>query len=101
MGLIIELKVTLLETKQMRSTNIFFDNFIEIVYFFVYLLIENVKLESYCFERNNKIWYLNGYDFELYQTTFHIKNYNNKLFNSTALFAVYKWPLKTESVVIN
>ena len=46
-----------------------------------------------------RIWSLNGYDFELYQTTFHSKNYHNWLFKSTALFVVYKWPLTIEDVV--
>ena len=50
--------------------------------FLLHLLIENFKQQSYGFERNNKIWCLNGYDFELYQTTFHKKNYHDKLFNS-------------------
>ena len=46
-----------------------------------------------------RIWSLNGYDFKSYQTTFHIKNYHNWLFNSTAFFVVYKWPLTIEDVV--
>ena len=71
-----------------------------LLFCFVYLLIENFKPESYCFERNNRIWCLNGYDFESYQTKFHKKNYYNRLSNSTTLFVVYKWPLKIETVVI-
>ena len=44
------------ETKQVRSTKIPFDIFIETVFaFLLHLLIENVKPESYCFERNNGI----------------------------------------------
>ena len=67
---------------------------------FASFAIENFKLESYCFERNNRIWCLNGYDFESYQTTSHKKNYHNRLSNSTTFFVVYKWPLRIETVVI-
>ena len=70
------------------------EKFVEIMFaFFFHLLIENFKPESYRFERNNRIWCLNGYGFQLYQTMFHNKNYHNRLFNSMALFVVYKWPL--------
>ena len=80
------------ETKQERSTKISFDIFIETMFaFFLHLLIENFKPKSYCFERNNRIWCLNSYDFELYQTMFH---------NKTALFVVYKWPLRIETIFI-
>ena len=58
------------------------------------------KPESYCFKWNNRIWWLNGYDFLSYQTTFHKKIYHNRLSNSTTLFVVYKWPLRIETVVI-
>ena len=44
------------ETKQVKSTKISFDIFNEIVFaFLLHLLIEGFKLESYCFERNNRI----------------------------------------------
>ena len=44
------------ETKQVRSTKISFDIFIETVFtFLLHLLIENFKPEGYCFERNNRI----------------------------------------------
>ena len=87
--------------KQVRSTKFSFDIFLEIMFvFLLYLLIENFKPKSYCFERNNWIWCLNGYDFESYQTTFHKKNYRNMLLNSTTLFLVYKWPLWIETAVI-
>ena len=49
---------------------------------------------------SERIWSLNGYDFELYQTTFPSKNYHNRLFNSTALFVVCKWPFTIKDVVI-
>ena len=85
----------------MRSTKINFDIFIEIMFtFLLHLLIENFKPESYCFERNNGISGWNGYDFELYHTTFHSKNYHNRLFNSMALFVVYKWPLQIEIAIV-
>ena len=67
--------------------------------FLLHLLIENFKRESYCLERNNWELILKGYDFELYQTTFRNKNFN-RLFNSTALFVISKWPL-TIQVVVN
>ena len=48
--------MTLLETKQVISTKISFDIFIEtMLAFLLHLLIEKVKPESYCFERNNRI----------------------------------------------
>ena len=73
----------------MRSTKISFDIFIEIMFaFLLHLLIKKFKTESYCFERNNRIWCWNGYDFELYQTTFHKKNYHNRLFNSIWLSVI-------------
>ena len=50
--------------------------------------------------RFERIWSLNGYDFKLYQATFHSKNYHNRLFNSTELFVVYKRLLRIEDVVI-
>ena len=88
-------KITLLETKQVRSIKTSFDIFIQIRFaFLLHLRIENFKPESYFFERNNRIWCLNGYDFKLYQTTFHDKIYHKRLFNSKALFVVYKWPLR-------
>ena len=43
---------------------------------------------------------LNGYDFETYQTTFHKRSYHNRLSSSTALFVVYIWLLRIETVVI-
>ena len=87
--------------KQVRSTKFSFDISIEIMFAFLpHLLIENFKPESHCFKRNNKILCLNGYDFEPYQTTSHKKNYHNRLSTSTTLFVVYKWPLRTETVVI-
>ena len=68
---------------QVRSTKIFFDIFIEIVFTFLpHSLLENFKQESYGFERNIEIGCLNGCDFELYETTFYKKNYHNRLFNS-------------------
>ena len=73
--------------------------------FSLHLLIENFKPEDccseiiWCLNGFERIWSLNGYDFELYQTTFHSKNYHNWLCNSTALFVVYKWPLTIEDVV--
>ena len=52
--------------KQVRSTKISLDIFIEIMFgFLLHLLIENFKPERSCFEKNNSIWCLNGYDFEL------------------------------------
>ena len=94
-------KITLLETKQVRSTKFSFDIFIEVMFaFLLHFLIDNFKPEIYCFEGNNRIWCLNGYDSESYQTTFHNNNYQNMLFNSTTLFVVYKWPLRIETVVI-
>ena len=42
----------------------------------------------------------NSDDFELYQTVFRNKNYHNRLFNSTVLFVVCKWPWRIETVVI-
>ena len=68
--------------------------------FSLYLLIENFKPESYYFERNNRIWCLNGQDFESYQTTLHKKNYHDRLSNSTTLYVVYKLLLRIETVVI-
>ena len=54
--------------KQVRSTKISLDIVIETMFaLLLYLLIENIKLEKYCFERNNSTWCFNGYDFELYQ----------------------------------
>ena len=95
--------MALLKTKQVRSTKFSFYIFIETMFDFLlhllHLLIENFKPESYCFERNNRIWCLNGYDFESYQTKFHKKNHNS-LSNSTTLFVVYKWPFRIETVVI-
>ena len=91
------------------NKNFFLHFFVEILFaFLLHLLIENFKPEHYgfeiiwclMFEWIWKVWSLNGYDFELYQTLFHSKNYHNRLFNSTALFAVYKWPLTIEDVVI-
>ena len=80
------------ETKQVRSTKIYFNIFNETVFVFLFhLLIENFKSERCCFERNNWIWCLNGYDFKLYQTMFHSK---------TVLFVVYRWTLRIETVVI-
>ena len=52
------------------------------------------------FQWFEKIWSLNGYDFELYQITYHSKNYLNRLFNSTTLFVVCKWHLTIKDVVI-
>ena len=80
------------KTKQVRSTKKFFDTFNETVLaFLLHLFIENFESESYCFERNNRISCLNGYDFELYQTMFH---------NKTVLFVVYKWILRIETADI-
>ena len=52
------------------------------------------------FQWFEKIWSLNGYDFELYQITYNSKNYLKRLFNSTALFVVCKWHLTIKDVVI-
>ena len=80
------------ETKQVRSAKISFDILNETVFaFLLHLLIQNLKSKNYCFERNNRIWCLNGYDFELYQTMFR---------NKTVPFVVYKWTLRIETVVI-
>ena len=74
------------KTKQVRSIKNYFDIFIETMFAFLFHFItENYKSQSYCFERNNKIWCLNGYNFKLYQTMFHKK---------TVLFMVYKLLLK-------
>ena len=74
------------KTKQVRSIKNYFDIFIETMFAFLFHFItENYKPQSYCFERNNKIWCLNGYNFKLYQTMFHKK---------TVLFMVYKLLLK-------
>ena len=43
---------------------------------------------------------MNGYDFESYQTTFHRKNYRNRLSNYTTLLVVYIWLLRIETVVV-
>ena len=44
------------ERKQVRSTKISLDIFLETMFaFLLHLLIENFKPERYCFERNNSI----------------------------------------------
>ena len=89
------------------NKNFFLYFFVEIMFaFLLHLLIENFKPEDYrfeiiwCFHGFERIWSLNGYDFELYRTTFPSKNYRNRLFNSKALFVVYKWPLTIKDVFI-
>ena len=54
------------------------------------LLIFLLKLFAYLFTCLLKMLVmLNAYDFELYQTTSHIKNCRNRLFNLRTLFVVY------------
>ena len=83
--------------------NFFLYFFVEIMFaFLLHLLIENFKPEDYCFEI---IWCLmfewiwKDLIFEWLRFCYHSKNYHNWLFNSTAFFVVYKWPLTIEDVV--
>ena len=85
------------ETNQVRSTKIYFDIFIETMFAFLHhLLIENFKPESYCFERNSRIWRLNDYHFKLYKQhdgTFrgfqiNLKNWNCRLLREEKLTVV-------------
>ena len=85
------------ETNQVRSTKIYFDIFIETMFAFLHhLLIENFKPESYCFERNSRIWRLNDYHFKLYKQhdgTFRglqitLKNWNCRLLREEKLTVV-------------
>ena len=73
----------------MRSTKINFDIFIEIMFtFLLHLLIENFKPETIVSKETMGL--VVGMATILSYTTFHSKNYHNRLFNSMALFVVYK-----------
>ena len=78
------------------NKNFFWYFYWNYVFFFASSFKDTEILKSYCFERNSRIWYLNSYNLQFHQTTFH--NTNN--ISSKDLFVVYKLPLRIEDMAI-